>query len=184
MVKNNKAGNEWINSVLIQQNLVEPKEEQFVDLKPCWARVEECRMVERIGKIAADINEAAGYYVLELHDFLPPQATILSVKYSKRFSEYMLEIMAGEDGAATVAFYSLSKISALWELSFRNQPRRKPTMFLEFDFHPFEIQDADLRRWFSYLLSGFEKKLKPSAPQQMSEKENAELSRAFRQKSA
>jgi hypothetical protein len=184
MAKNNKAENDWINSVLIQQNLVEPKEEHFVDLKPCWAKMEECRLVESIGEMVADINGAAGYYMLELQDFLPPQTTILIIRFPKRFVEYVLEIMAREDGAAAVAFYSLSKISELWEHYFRNQSPRKPSISLELDFHPAEILNDDLQRWFSYILSGFDKKLKPNAAHQMSEKENTELSAAVRKKSA
>jgi hypothetical protein len=161
MAKNNKAEDNWINSVLIRQNLVEPNKGHFIDLKPCWDQVGECRMVERIGEIVEDINGAAGYYMLELQDFLPPQTTILTIRFSKRFAEYVLEIMAREDGAAAVAFYSLSKISDLWERYFRNQSPRNPSISLELDFHPAEILNDDLQRWFSYLVSGFDKKLKP-----------------------
>jgi hypothetical protein len=184
MAKNNKAENDWINSVLRQQNLVEPKKEHSVDLKPCWAQIEACRMVERIGEMVVDINGAAGYHMLELQDFLPPQRTILSIRFSKRFAEYVLEIMAREDGAAAVVFYSLSKISDLWEHYFRNQSRRKPSISLKLDFHPAEIVNDDLQRWFSYLLSGFDKKLKPNVAHQMAEKEHTEFSAAVRRKSA
>ena len=184
MAKINKAESDWINSVLIQQNLVEPREEHFVDLKPCWAQMGETRMVERIGEMVADINGAAGYYMLELQDFLPPQTTILTITFSKRYSEFVLEIMACEDGAATVVFYSLSKISDFWEHYFRNQSRRKPSISLKLDFHPAEILNDDLQRWFSYLLSGFSRKLKPHAAHQMSEKEYKESSAAVRKKSA
>jgi hypothetical protein len=184
MAKNSKAGNDWINSVLIQQNLVEPKEEQFVDLKPCWVQMEECRMMERIGEMVADINRAAGYYMLDLQEFLPAQKTILTIRFSKRYAEYVLEIMARQDGAAAVVFYSMNKLSDLWEHYFRNQSRRKPSISLQLDFHPAEILSNDLQRWFSYLLSGFDRKLKPSAAHQMSEKEHAEFSAAVRNKSA
>jgi hypothetical protein len=182
--KNIKAENDWINSVLIRHNLVQPKKENSVALKPCWAQMEECRMVERIEQVVADINGAAGYYMLDLQAFLPPQTTILTIRFSKRYAEYVLEIMAREDSAAAVVFYSLSKISNLWEHYFRNQSRRKPSISLKLDFHPAEILNDDLQRWFSYLLSGFDKKLKPNAAQQMSEKEYTEFSAAVRKKSA
>jgi hypothetical protein len=184
MAKNNKAENDWINSVLIQQILAQHEEGHFVDLKPCWDQMGECRMVERIGEMVADINGAAGYFMLELQDFLPPQTTVLTIRFSKRFAEYVLEIMAREDGAAAVVFYSLSKISDLWEHYFRNQSRRKPSISLKLDFHPAEIVNDDLQRWFSYLLSGFDKKLKPNVAHQMAEKEHTEFSAAVRRKSA
>jgi hypothetical protein len=184
MAKNNKAENDWINSVLIQQNLIPPKKEHSVDLKPCWAQMEECRMVERMGQMVEDINGAAGHYMLELQEFLPLQTTILRIGFSKRFAEYVLEILARDGGAGAVVFYSLSKVSDLWEHYFRNQSRRNPSISLKLDFHPAEILNDDLQRWFSYLLSGFDKKLKPNAAQQISEKEYTEFSAAVRKKSA
>jgi hypothetical protein len=185
MAKNIKTQGDWVNSLLKQQKLVLPNEENSVDLKPCWAQIEECQMSERVRQIVADTNRAAGYYMLELQDFLPPQPTILTITFSKRFAEYVLEIVARDGGAATVAFYSLSKVFELWEHYFRNQSRsRKPSIALEFDIYPAEIQNEDLQRWFSYLLSGFKSKLKPHASQHTSEKENKEFSAAARKKSA
>ena len=185
MSKNIKAQNDWVNSLLTQQNLVHPKEENAVDLKPCWAQIEECRMVERMGQMVGDINRAAGYYMLELQEFLPPQPTILRIGFSKRFAEYVLEIVARDGGAAAVVFYSLSKVFDLWEHYFRNQSRsRRPSVSLELDIHPAEILDDDLQRWFSYLLSGFKNKLKPHAAQQMYGKECKGYSAAVRKKSA
>jgi hypothetical protein len=184
MAKNNKVQYDWINSVLIQQNLIEPEQGHFADLKPCWDQMGESRIVERTGEMVADINRAAGYYMLDLQDFLPPQTTILTISFSKRYTEYVLEIMAREDGTAAVVFYSLSKIYDLWEHYFRNQPRRKASISLKLDFHPAEILNDDLQRWLSYLLSGFDKKLKPNAAHQMSEKEHTEFSATVHKKSA
>lgn len=184
MPKNDKAESDWVNSVIKQQHVVKRKEEHVVDMEPCWAQMEEFRMVERIGQMVADINGAAGYRLLELQDFLPPQATILTISFSKRYTEYVLEIIAREGGAAVAAFYSLSKISYLWEEYFPKLSRRKPSIFHKLDFHPAEILNDDLQRWFSYLLSRFDKKLKPLAAQQMSENEHMEFSAAVRKKSA
>jgi hypothetical protein len=50
MAKNIMAEGDWINSVLKQRNLLRPKKDNSVDLKPCWAQTEECRMVERLGE--------------------------------------------------------------------------------------------------------------------------------------
>jgi hypothetical protein len=82
VAKITKAGDNWINS-LLKRKLLQPKEENSVDLKPCWAQIEECRMVERVGEIVEDINGAAGNHILELQDYLSPQATILRVVFSK-----------------------------------------------------------------------------------------------------
>ena len=185
MAKNNKTQGDWLNSLLIEQNLAVPKDEHSIDLKPCWAQIEECQIAEHMRQIVADINRTAGYYMLEMQDFLPPQATILTIKFSKRFAEYVLEIVACDGGAAEVVFYSLSKVFDLWEHYFRNQSRlRKPSIALEFDIYPADIQSEDLQKWFSYLPSGFKNKLKPHTAQRISEKEYKEFSAAVRKKSA
>src|ERR1700692_3488953 len=114
MAKNSKAENGWVYSVLKRQNLLDPNGENIVDLKLSWAQIEECRIVERLGEIVGDINSAAGYSMLELQDYLPPQPTVLRIVFPKWHAEYVLEIIAREHGAAAVVFYSLSKISELW----------------------------------------------------------------------
>jgi hypothetical protein len=184
MAKDIKAQNDWINSLLIQ-NLVQPGEEDSVDLKSCRAQIEESQMTERMRQMVADINRAAGYYMLELHEFLPPQPTILRIGFSKRFAEYFLEIVARDGDPAAVVFYSLSKISELWEQCFPTLSRlRKPSISLELDILPAEILNDDLQRWFTYLLSGFKNKFKPRAARHISEKGYNEFNAAARKKSA
>jgi hypothetical protein len=183
MAKNIKAPNDWLNLLLVQ-NLVQPQENS-VDLKPCWDKIEESQVAERIRQIVAEINRAAAYYMLDLQEFLPPQRTILRIGFSKRFAEYVLEIDAREGGAASVVFYSLSKVFDLWQQFFRNPSRlRKPSVSLELDIDPAEILNDDLQRWFSYLLSGFKNKLKPHPARQISEKKYKEFNAAVRKKSA
>jgi hypothetical protein len=179
-----KAEGNWINS-LLKRNLLQPKEERSVDLKPCWAQIERCRMVERMGEIVEDINGAAGNHILELQDYLPPQSTILRIVFSKWHTEYVLEIVARERGMAEVLFYSLGKLSELWEPYFRNQSRSvSPSISLELEIHPAEVVSDDLQRWFSYLLSGLKNKFKPNAARQPSETEYLASRAAVRKESA
>ena len=185
MDKKIKTENDWINSLLTQENLLQPKKQSSVDLKYAWTQIEECQLAERISKIVADINEAAGYHVLDLLDFLPPQTTILRVKYSKRYTDYVFAIVAREGGVAVV-FSSLCKVSTPWKHFFRNQSRsRKRSTSLELDIHPAEILSDDyLQKWFFYLLSEFNNKFKPHAAQPLSEKEYTDFIAAFRKASA
>jgi hypothetical protein len=44
MAKHIKAAGDWINSVRIQRNLLRPKEDNSVDLKPCWAQISDRRV--------------------------------------------------------------------------------------------------------------------------------------------
>jgi hypothetical protein len=177
------ADNDWINSLLTQRDLLQPEEYKSLDVRHCWAQIEECQLEERIQKIVADVNEAAGYQVLDLLHFLPPQTTILSVKFSKEDTEYAFKIEARENGA-TVVFYSISKVSGLWERCFPNSMRlRKRSIIFEQDLHPAEILTEDLQKWFAYLLSGFDKKFEPKPAKRLSENEYSRLNAALRKTS-
>jgi hypothetical protein len=185
MAKNSTAENDWVHSVLKRQNLLEPSGGNIVDLKLSWAQIEECQIVERLGEMVADINRAAGYSMLELQDYLPPQTTVVRIVFSKWHAEYVLEIIARERGAAEVVFYSLGKISELWRSYFRSQSQSvNPSISLELNIHPAEILSDDLQSWFSYLVSGFKNRLKPNAPRQLSGSEQLESRNAVRKKSA
>jgi hypothetical protein len=164
--KNEDHGN-WINPLLAQLDLVRTNEAP-IDLGRYRAQIEECRLPERIRKVAADVNRAAGAQLLEFLDFLPPQKTVLRVSFSKDRTENALEISLDERGA-TVVFYSTKKTRYAWERYFPNPSKEGySTTVLELDFHAAEILEKDIENWFSYLLSEFDKKFKPSPKPQPS----------------
>ena len=154
----------WINSLLSELDLVR-KDESLVDLKLYWDELEQCHLPERIRKVVADVNGAAGYHVLELLDFLPPQQTVLRMAFSRNRYKHIMEIALSERGA-TVVFYSLRRFSDAWERYFPNHVRKSNrTTVLELDIHAAEVLEENIESWFSYLLSGFEKSFKPNPKQ-------------------
>jgi hypothetical protein len=167
-----ESNQKWINSLLTQLDLVRKDDEGhegLVDLKLYWDQLEQCHLPERIRNIVADVNGAAGYHVLELLDYLPPQKTVLHVAFSKNRYKHVMEIELSERGAAVV-FYSLKKFHDAWERYFPNRARKSNrTTVLELDFHAAEVLDVNIESWFSYLLSGFEKNFKPNPKQPLSE---------------
>jgi hypothetical protein len=171
----NNGHQSWISPLLTHLNLV--REEQFLaDFRSYRTQMEECQLPERIRRVVANVNGAAGYHVLELLDFLPPQKTVLRISYSKEHTRHSMEIVARESGAAAL-FYR--KKSDKWERFFPNHSRKgvRVTVF-EQDFHPAEILEEDIQSWISYLLSGFEKKFKPSEKLQLSEKSDLRMNAA------
>jgi hypothetical protein len=149
-----------INPILAQLDLVR-RNEAPIDPRHYRAQIEECQLPERIGKIVADLNRAAGYHLLEMVYFLPPQKTVLRVSFSKDETDYEMEIVLDEHSAAVV-FYSLKGISKGWARYFSISTRRRNrTTFFDLDFQAAEIQEENLNNWFSYLLSGLEKKFRP-----------------------
>jgi hypothetical protein len=167
----------WINSLLTQLDLVQ-KNEALVDLKSYWDQLEQCHLPERIRRVVADVNGAAGYHVLELLDFLPPQKTVLHIAFSKNRYKHVMEIALCERGT-TVVFYTLRRFSDAWERYFPNHVRNSnPTKVLELDFHAAEVLEENIESWFSYLLSGFEKSYKPNPKQALSERPALRMSAA------
>jgi hypothetical protein len=177
----NQGHQSWINPLLAQLNLVQ-EEQSLADFRPDWAKMEECRLQERIRKVVADVNGAAGYHVLELLDFLPPQKTVLRISYSKQDTKHSLEIVVRGSGA--VAVFSKKKADK-WERFFPNRSRKgaRVTVF-EQDFQPAEILEEDIQSWISYLLSGFEKKFKPREKPHLSEKSELRMNAAVGKASA
>ena len=162
-----KSNQKWINSLLTQLDLMR-RDEGLVDLNLYWDQLEQCHLPERIRKVVGDVNGAAGYHVLELLDFLPPQTTVLHVAFSKNRYKHIMEIELSERGA-TVVFYSLKKFHDAWERYFPNRARKSNrTTVLELDFHAAEVLEENIESWFSYLLSGFEKNFKPNPKQPLS----------------
>jgi hypothetical protein len=179
----NEARDNWINPLLSELDLVQA-DTRLVDYRTYWTQLEECRLPERIRKVVAEVNGAAGYHVLELLDFLPPQRTILRVKFTKHETEHILEVVLREHGLA-VCFYSLRKFSLNWRGLFSNHSRtRNRTNVLEQNIQPAEILDDNIQAWFSYLLSGLEKKFKPNGKQRLSENSSLHVNAAVEKVSA
>jgi hypothetical protein len=179
----NNGHQSWINPLLTKLNLVQAKQ-SLVDFRPYWAKMEECRLQERIRRVVADVNGTAGYHVLELLDFLPPQETVLRVSFSKQQTDYVMEIRLRESGTSLV-FYSVRKTPDTWGRYFPNHARKGMRVSIfEQDFHPAEILEVDIQSWISYLLSGFENKFKPSERRQLSQKSDLRMSAAVGKASA
>jgi hypothetical protein len=176
MLNEKQESNEkWINSLLTRLDLVR-KNEGLVDFNVFWDELEQCHLPERIRKVVADVNGAAGYHVLELLDYLPPQKTVLHVAFSKNRYKHVMEIELSERGA-TVVFYSLRKFHDAWERYFPNRARKSNrTTVLELDFHAAEVLDVNIESWFSYLLSGFQKSFKPNPRRLSSERSELRMS--------
>ncbi len=158
--------------------------ESLADLKILRAQMEECQLPERIRMVVADVNEAAGYHVLELLDFLPPQKTILRISFSKSRTEHVMEMVLRESGAA-LKFYSRRKDHSGWARYFPNPARAgNRAVFLELEVAATQILEEDIENWFTYLLSGFDRKFKPNSKQPSSEGSELRVSPHFRKASA
>jgi hypothetical protein len=165
MGRRKAASTDWIGSLVTELDLVE-EAGPVADLSDFRAQMEEFHLLERIRQTVAAVNEEVGYQALELLDFLPPQRSVMRLAFSKKRTEYTLEIVVRASGPGVV-FHSAAKSHGTWEryLYGCSRPLESNIAFKQ-DFNPAAITDETIRVWFSYLLSGFNKKFSPGMYEQ------------------
>jgi hypothetical protein len=178
-----RGTNHWINPLLTKLNLIQAKE-MDADFRHYWSQIEECQLLERIGGVIAEINGAAGYHVLELIEFLPPQKKVIRVSFDRNRVRYNMEIVLRSDGILLL-FSTSRRFSAGWDRYFhQTSMRHNSAVSWEQMVKPEEILERDIQVWFSYLLSGLEKRFRPDNQEQLIEASNSVLDTAFRKASA
>jgi hypothetical protein len=173
----------WIDSLLTQLDLVK---EEAVNVSPnvYWSQLEKSRLSERIGRIVADVNGAAGYHVLEMLDFLPPQRTVLRVSFRKHWHRHHMELVLRGSGFILVFTTSRRVPSGLDRYLPSFTSKGNTTVVWQRVIQPNETLDTDIQAWLSYLLSGLDRAFKPDVVRQGSAAPEVQINSAFRKASA
>ncbi len=173
----------WINPLLKRFDLVRQREEDLAR-DAYWRQIEDCELAERIGRVVIEVNRAAGYRVLEMVDFLPPQKNVVRVSFERNRVKHNLEVAIRESGIALM-FSTSRRIPTGWGrfLSI-NSVRNHSTLVWEQTIHPAEILERHLQAWISYLLSGLDKKFRLDQMLHASQAPDAVLDAALRKISA
>jgi hypothetical protein len=181
---NQRRENEnWINPLLKRLDLARDRKENLAR-DACWKQIEECELVERIGRLIVEVNRAAGYRVLEMMDFLPPQKIVLRVTFERGRVRHNLEFVIR--GGAIVQMFSTTRRDLIgWGRRLFN-PSRKSNSALVWEqiIHPEEISEQNVKAWISYLLSGLDKKFRLDQILHSSSIPEADLSAILRKLSA
>jgi hypothetical protein len=179
-----RRGNEyWINPLLQKFNLVRKKEEDIVR-KGFWDRIEKCELSDRVGKVVAEVNRTAGYHILEIVDFLPPQKNVLRISFDRRRIKHYLEL-AIRQGGVVLMFSTGRRLPTGWgRILSSTRSTRHTTLIWEEAVEPEEILDQNIQAWISYLLSGLDKKFRLDQILHASPDAESELNEALRKASA
>jgi len=173
----------WINPLLSQLNLIDIRAIN-ADPRYHWRQIEESHLIERISELVAQINNAAGYHVLEMLEFLPPQNKVLVINFDKGGVQHKMEVLLQNDGIFII-FGTVRRLSAGWERYFpQNSKKGNYTAAFELAIQPAEILSKDIQNWFSYLLSGLNKKFRPDLMVPAVDSTESSLSATFRKASA
>jgi hypothetical protein len=173
----------WINPLLSQLNLIQEKE-PALDPGKHWKDVEESQLLERMSRVIAEVNGTAGYHVLEMLEYLPPQKRILQVFFDRGHFQYKMELLLRKDGIILI-FTVARRGLAQWRRYFsRGSGNDNSSIQWEQSIDPSKILEKDIQLWCSYLLSGLNKSFRPDCQEQPVESRASGLDTSFRKASA
>jgi hypothetical protein len=173
----------WINPLLNQLKLVrEP--EKTASAQSAWNRIESAQLSDRIGKVAAEINEAAGYHLLETLHFLPPQRNVLAVRFDRNRAKHLMAVGI-RDGEIRLKF-STSKdlLFGLERYILSEPPKRNWTLVWEQEIQPEKVLEEHIQGWVTYLLSELNKEFRPDTPTPNTARAESNLTAMLRKVSA
>jgi hypothetical protein len=181
---NQKRENDhWISPLLTRLNLI-PAKEANSDPRHYWKNIEECQLLERIGRVVAEINEAVGYHVFEMLEYLPPQKKVCHVSFDRNRVQYKMELVLWNEGILLV-FSTAKHVSARWDRYFPQSSMKDNSIVVwEQIIRPEEVLDQNIQAWLSYLLSGLDKEFRVDQILRASTAAESDLSAALRKASA
>ena len=183
MGQSKSTNGDWIGSLISELDLAQEKG-LVADISTFRAQLNDSRLPERIRQTVIDVNKKVGYQALYLLDFLQPQRTVLRLSFTKKRTEYLMEIVLRTSGPAVV-FHSLTKAPGPWERYLYGYARSLGSRIaFNQNFDPPAITDEILKIWFSFLLSGFNKKFNPGSYLESSEIPEKEIVRLVRKATA
>lgn len=155
-----ERNNLWINPLLSELKLVR-KPESATDPAICWKQIEAAHLQDRIARTASEINETAGYHLLESLYFLPPQKNVLRVRFDRNPDKHHMELVI-RGGDLFLKFSSAKQLPIGWMRNITGDLLRRSSSLVWQDMvRPTEVTDGHIQGWLIYLLSGLSKEFRP-----------------------
>ncbi len=151
----------WIRPLLSQLDLLHQTEVPAKDPASLWDELTKSTLLDRLRQLPSLINQEAGYPLLNVQWFLPPQKVVCTFTVRKDTNDCGMQLVLRQAGP-TLVFYTKKKgreatsyglYRYLTGSSINVKHRRV--------IRPAAVTDRDLQEWFSYLLSGFQESFQP-----------------------
>jgi hypothetical protein len=151
----------WAKPVLEQMGLAQaPAIEGFLnDLR---LELEKSRFLDKVRSTVSQINHEAGHQIIESQEFLPPARLVSRLRFSRRGTDYCLEIAVRPEGPKAV-FYTVKKLPRGLHRIFNNNSTNRISTFYKLFFRPDAVGKDDVQSWCTYLVSEFKPAFKPVA---------------------
>lgn len=182
-MKGDRDKSPWINPLLNQLKLVREPEKKS-GIQTAWDRIEATQLSDRVGKVAAEINEAAGYHLLETLHFLPPQRNVLSVRFDRNRAKHLMGITVRESEIRLKFSTSKDLLFGLERYILSDPPKRNWTLIWDQAIEPELVLEEHIQGWVTYLLSELSKEFRPDMTEPTAERAGSNLTAVLRKASA
>jgi hypothetical protein len=143
----------WAKPVLERMGLAqEPSVEGFLnDLR---VELEKSRFLDKVRSTVSQINHEAGHKIIESQEFLAPARLVSRLRFSRRGTDYCLEIAVRQEGPKAV-FYTVKKLPRGLQRIFNNNATNRISTAYKVFFRPDAVTKDDVQSWCIYLVSVF-----------------------------
>jgi|HubBroStandDraft_4_1064222.scaffolds.fasta_scaffold21891_2 hypothetical protein len=133
-------------------------------------QLNQSELMVTMDRVADAVNEKAGGLLIDVQSYLPPEALVRSFCFRKDDRDYLLQLESWGP-KPTVVFLTRKWRSLLFSNSlgwiYRLLRVEEYVIDVKYSslFRAEQIAEADVEKWFTYLISGFDRAFAPSIPQ-------------------
>ena len=127
-------------------------------------------LLTTMGRIADAVNTKAGELLIDVQSYLPPEALVCSFCFHRQGQDYVLQLESWGPHP-TVVFLTrrwrslLYPNSLAWFYHLLGVEECVVDVRYSSSFRAERITEVDVEKWFTFLISGFDRAFAPSIPQ-------------------
>jgi hypothetical protein len=152
---------------LVEHHLAVRDNEQYLGL--FREQLNQSELLTTMKHVAGTVNDKAGELLIDVQSYLPPEALVLSFTFHREGQDYVLQLESWGP-RPTVVFLTRKWRSRVLVSSFgwicRLFGVEEYVIDVKYSslFRAEQVTEADVERWFTYLISAFDRALAPSFP--------------------
>jgi hypothetical protein len=133
-------------------------------------QLDQSELLTMMGRIADAVNDKAGNLLIDVQSYLPPEPLVRSFSFHKDDQDYVLQLESW--GLAPTVVFLRRKWrdprflnSFGWIYRLLGVEEYKIEVNYSALFRAELVTEAEIEKWFTYLISGFDRAFAPSVPQ-------------------
>ena len=133
-------------------------------------QLDQSELLATMGRVADAVNAKAGELLIDVQSYLPPEALVRSFCFHRQGQDYVLQLESW-GSHPTVVFLTRRWRSLLfpnfltWFYHLLRVEECVVDVRYSSSFRAERITEVDVEKWFTFLISGFDRAFAPSIPQ-------------------